>query len=95
MNDNLRRRQAAFILRQRAADALDQASELDGLPATRLLLTNLKAIAAKAGCDPEKLADAAVELYPGADEEDEARLATGIEDDTPPTNATTDDHFPE
>jgi hypothetical protein len=68
VNDNLRRRKAAFLLRQRAADALDQASELDGLPAMRLLLTDLRRIAAAAGCDAEKLAYAALALYPGHDD---------------------------
>jgi hypothetical protein len=68
MNDNLRRRKAAYMLRQRAADALDQASELDHLPAMRLLLTDLRKIAAAAGCDPERLADAALALHPGHDD---------------------------
>jgi hypothetical protein len=65
VNENLRRRQAAFLLRSRAADDLDEASRLDGYPAMRLLVDDLKAIAAKAGCDPERLADAALALYPG------------------------------
>jgi hypothetical protein len=68
MNETLRRRKAAFMLRQRAADALDEASELDGLPAMRLMLTDLRKIAEAAGCDPEKLADAALALYPGPDD---------------------------
>jgi hypothetical protein len=67
VSDNLRRRKAAFLLRQRAADALDEASKLDGLPAMRLLLTDLRKIAEAAGCDPERLADAALALYPGND----------------------------
>ena len=67
MNENLRGRRAAFELRQRAADALDEASELDGLPAMRLMLTDLKRIADAAGCDPERLADSALALYPGPD----------------------------
>lgn len=67
MNESVRRRKAAFLLRQRAADALDQSSELDGLPAMRLLQTDLTRIAEAAGCDPEKLADAALALYPGHD----------------------------
>jgi hypothetical protein len=68
MNDTLRRRKAAFELRQRAADALDEASRLDRLPAMRLLLTDLRRIAEAAGCDPEKLADATLALYPGNDD---------------------------
>ena len=68
MNDNLRRRRAAFELRQRAADALDQASTLDGLPAMRVLLSDLRKIAQAAGCDPDALADAAIALYPGKDQ---------------------------
>ena len=59
-----RRRRAAFALRQRAHDPLDDASLLDGLPAMPILMTDLKRIAETAGCDPEKLADAALALYP-------------------------------
>jgi hypothetical protein len=68
VNDNLRNRKAALELRQRAADALDEAAKLNGLPAMTLLLTDLRAIAEAAGCDPEKLADAALALYAGNDE---------------------------
>jgi hypothetical protein len=35
----------------------------------RLLLTDLRRIAAAAGCDPESLADAALALYPGEEED--------------------------
>lgn len=63
-----RRRRAAFELRQRAHDLLDDASRLDGLPAMRILMTDLKRIAEAAGCDPEKLAGAALTLYPGNDD---------------------------
>jgi hypothetical protein len=62
-----RRRRAAFELRQRAHDLLDDAARLDGLPAMRVLQTDLKRIAEAAGCDPEALVDAALALYPGAD----------------------------
>lgn len=62
-----RRRRAAFELRQRAGDLLDDASRLDGLPAMRVLVPDLQRIAEAAGCDPDKLTDAAQALYPGHD----------------------------
>jgi hypothetical protein len=34
----------------------------------RLLLTDMRRIAEAAGCDPERLADAALALYPGHDD---------------------------
>jgi hypothetical protein len=64
-----RRRRAAYELRQRAHDLLDDASRLDGLPAMRVLQTDLERIALAAGCDPERLVDAALALYPGNDDD--------------------------
>lgn len=49
------------------ATLLDDAARLDGLPVMRILMTDLKRIAEAAGCDPEKLAEAALALYPGQD----------------------------
>jgi hypothetical protein len=68
MNDNLRRRRAAFLLRQRAADALDEASRLDGLPAMRLLDEHVDAIATALGISAEELTAAVMRIWPGNDQ---------------------------
>lgn len=49
MDESTRRRSAAFELRQRAADDLDEAARLDGLPALRLLDEHVDAIAEALG----------------------------------------------
>ena len=64
MNANLRRRRAAFELRQRAADALDEAAKLDGLPAMRLLRSDVERIAWAIGMDPDRLTDIVMGLWP-------------------------------
>lgn len=61
MSDQQRR--AAQALRERAAHLLDDAAQLDGDPAMRVLITDLRRIAAAADIDPEFLVDATLTLY--------------------------------
>jgi hypothetical protein len=68
VNENIRRRKAAFLPRQRAADALDEANRLDGLPAMRLLATDVQRIAEALNMDSEKLTDVVMGLWPGHDD---------------------------
>jgi hypothetical protein len=63
MNDSVRRRRAAFELRQRAADALDQAAALDGLPAMRVLRVDVERIAGALDMDPDALSDVVMGLW--------------------------------
>jgi hypothetical protein len=63
MNDSVRRRKAAFELRQHAADALDQAAALDGLPAMRILRPDVERIAAAIGMDPDAFTDVVMSLW--------------------------------
>jgi hypothetical protein len=63
MNEIVRRRRAAFLLRERAADALDQAAALDGLPAMRILRVDVERIAAAIGMDPDALTDVVMGLW--------------------------------
>jgi hypothetical protein len=58
------RRKAAFYLRQHAADDLDRAAKLDGLPALRLLDEHVEAIAQTIGIPVDDLVAAAMRLWP-------------------------------
>jgi hypothetical protein len=55
-------------MRQRAADLLDDAARLDGLPAMRLLLVDVRRIAEAIGMDPEKLTDTVMALWPDSND---------------------------
>ena len=59
-----RRRRAAFELRQRAADLLDQAHGLDGDPAMRVLRSDLEWVAANLGIRAEDLIAGFTALWP-------------------------------
>lgn len=67
MNESLRRRKAALHAEAACADALDQASELDGLPAMRLLLTDLTRILRRPVATRRSWPPGALALYPGHD----------------------------
>lgn len=58
-----RRRKAGFLLRERAAQALDEASRLDGLPALRILRADVERIADALGMDPDALTDVVMSLW--------------------------------
>ena len=75
MNENLRRRRAAHLLRERAADALEQASELDGWPILHLTVADEAKIADALGISIERLHQAVETLMPANDDTDAWRAS--------------------
>jgi hypothetical protein len=67
VNETLRRRKAAHLLRQRAADALEEASRLDGWPILHLTVADESRIADALGISVERLHQAVETLMPADD----------------------------